>query len=424
MKKTLTRLLRFSERYTKTDMVYLASGTGWLTFVRSVASFVSLGATIVLANTLQADGFGTYKFALSLFGIVSAFSLSGMNTAITRAVARGAEGMVQKGYRVSMMWSGPMMLVAFGGALYYFSNHNNDLAIALVIIAASSPFIVNASIYDAFFVGRKDFKAQAWFGSIYNAVPLVTTALIAYLTHDALVVIATYFIVSAITTLTLYKVAIRLYRPNESTDDETLSYGKHLSFMSVLGNISSQLDRILIFHWFGAVQVGLYAVATAAPQQLRCVGKVLNTLASPKFASGSLDTFRQSLPRKAFLLFLASAVISATYILLAPLFFSVFFPGYLDALVYSQVFALMVIFSPSSLFQQLVTTHAQTKTLYVMQISGPILKTILLFVLLPLWGIWGAILTGFILEVARFVFVVTILYRLPASTRTPVDIVP
>lgn len=418
LKEHTMRLLRFTERYTKTDMVYLFSGAGWMSFVRGIASVASLAVTVVLANTLEPDGFGTYKFALSLFGIVAAFSLSGMNTAVTRAVAQGAEGAFVQGYRTSMLWSAPMISIALAGALYYFLNHNTELGSALIVIAISAPFIINANIYDAFLVGRKKFKDQALLGVIYNVVPLAATALIAWLTHDALFVITTYFITSAIVTWVLYRVVVWRYRPNTVTDDTTLTYGKHLSFMSVLGNVSFQLDRVLMFHWFGAIPLALYSVATAAPQQLRYLGKVLSTLALPKFSAVSIDTLRKDLSRKVLLMLLVSVFLCTSYVLLAPYFFSLLFPAYTDAILYSQVYALTALFLPAVLLQQILTAHAQTKTLYIMQTTGPIIKTVCLFVFLPIFGIWGAIITALILEAFRLLFVLLAVWRLPSDTKT------
>src|SRR5689334_12787395 len=71
------RLLRWSERYMKTDMVYLAKGSFWLTLGQVAASASGLLLVIGFANLLPKEVYGTYKLILSLAGIIASFSLTG-----------------------------------------------------------------------------------------------------------------------------------------------------------------------------------------------------------------------------------------------------------------------------------------------------------------------------------------------------------
>lgn len=391
LKDRIVELLRFSERYTKTDMVYLASAGGWLFIARALAAVAGLAATFALAKLLTPESFGTYKFVLSLFGIIAAFSLSGIGTAVVQAVARGFEGAYKSAYRSSLIWSAPMSLIALGVAGYYFYNGNELLGTSLIIVALAAPFIQSGNLFDSYLVGKQKFKSEAVLGTLSAVVPLFSAVLLAALTSSTFFAVGGFLIASALTNAALYHYVLWRYAPRSNEDPETASFGKHLSVMGILGAISFQADRVLIFHELGAVALAVYALALAVPQQLRFGSKMLATAALPKLSSGDPAAIHKALPRKAFIIFLVSVAIAGSYILIAPLFFHTFFPEYAAAVPYSQFFALVILFFPATLYQQYLTARMEKEKLYLLQTVVPLVKIVLLFVLIPPYGIWGAI---------------------------------
>src|SRR5690606_7328003 len=100
VKTRLYKLLRWSERYTKTDMVYLARGGTWLTLGTIAATALAFISALVFANFLPKDVYGTYSFVLSMAAILAIPTLHGMMTATARAVARGYDGTATKAFSV------------------------------------------------------------------------------------------------------------------------------------------------------------------------------------------------------------------------------------------------------------------------------------------------------------------------------------
>ena len=78
LKHATYRLLRKSERYFKTDMVYVARGGFWVTAGNIVSALAAFGLAVAYANLLPKESYGTYKYILSLAGIIGAFSLTGL----------------------------------------------------------------------------------------------------------------------------------------------------------------------------------------------------------------------------------------------------------------------------------------------------------------------------------------------------------
>src|SRR3989344_4033868 len=82
-------LLRSSEKYFKTDMVYLAKGGFWLVVGQLIVSGVSFGLSVAFANLLEPDVYGTYRYILTIFNFLAIPTLTGINVALREQLLKG-----------------------------------------------------------------------------------------------------------------------------------------------------------------------------------------------------------------------------------------------------------------------------------------------------------------------------------------------
>jgi O-antigen/teichoic acid export membrane protein len=384
------RLLRWSEKYMKTDMVYLAKGSFWLTLAQVAASASGLILVIGFANLLPKETYGTYRYVLSVASVIAAFSLSGMGVAVTQAVARGMDGVLRAAVRVQLRWSILMVLVAAGAAIYYFIRGDRAIGISLLIVGALSPVIESTSLYADFISGKKDFRTVALYGLIRNLVPVAVILTAIALTDDVILVVLAYFLSHAATSGALYLCVLKKYRPSEAIDPSSISFGKHASVTNLLSIGASQLDKILVFHYLGAVQLAVYGIAYSLPGQFKILMKMATTLIMPKMSAASLSTIRSAIHQKALRMFILFAGIVAVYVLAAPFVFRLLFPQYLEAVPLSQALALGYLFAPAILYSQTFFAQKRQKEMYVNKTLASVIRIILLLILLPAYGLWGA----------------------------------
>lgn len=83
--------------------------------------------------------------------------------------------------------------------------------------------------------------------------------------------------------------------------------------------------------------------------------------------------------------------ISVVYIFAAPYLFNLLFPEYLASIPYTQVYALSIVLFAGGVYEKTLEAHEKTKWIYINRIGSNVVKVISLLILLPLFGVWGAI---------------------------------
>lgn len=152
----------------------------------------------------------------------------------------------------------------------------------------------------------------------------------------------------------------------------------------------SQLDNILVFHFLGATELALYSFATAMPTRLGILKNIANA-AFPKYAEKSNEDMRTSILRKLTLGLLVLAVMALLYFFLAPVLFNLFFPRYVDAVPYSQVYVFVILTAFSTLFTTMLTAQGHVRRLYIYNILSPLIILCSQLVGILGWGLWGLI---------------------------------
>jgi O-antigen/teichoic acid export membrane protein len=392
MKQKAYNFLRWTEKYTQTDMVYLTKGGFWLTAGNIIASAASFVLAIAFGNLLSKETYGIYKYILSILGLLVIANLPGMETSVARSVAQSRDGSFFDSLKAKIKWGFLGGLASLVLSAYYYSNQNNTLALCFLIAAVFVPFMDSLQIYQAILNGRKLFKDSAKYTALGQIIVAGAMVLTLILTKNIFLIIVAYFLSSTLSRYIFLKITVSKTKLNKTKDPAAVPFGIHLTLMNVVGMIADQLDKIIMWHFLGAAALAVYSFALAPVSQITNFLKSVPQLSLPKFASQNKEEIKKTLPKKMakfFLILLAGTLI---YIFLAPYFFKIFFPKYLESIKYSIFYSLAILFFPQKIISSALTMHAKTKVLYIMQSVSPAVRIILLAILLPLYGINGAIL--------------------------------
>ncbi len=400
IKEKIIRLLRWSEQYTKIDMVYLASGGFWLLLTQGIISLSAFAVTITLTRLLPPEVFGEYRFALSLIPMLAIFTLPGMAPALTRAVARGAEPNLWHIIRTKIRFGILGTLASLLLALYYFHKGNTDLAYIFMTSSIFIPFYEAFLIYSPYLKGKMDFKTPSIYETISRIAQAAILIAVALLTHSTVLLILTFLTGQILTQFIAFLTTLRKNyktqpQPQPTTkhpEDDVEEYGKKLFWVDLTGRMLDPLDKFLVWHFFGAKILAFYIVIFTLPFTLARIIAHLTQLSLPKLSTMTDTEHLSIFTKKTIQLFV---ILFFAYIILTPIFhilYQYIFPKYLDINLYIiNIASLIIIIQPINvLFNNMLTATKKVRE-YAFNLMISIIVYILLFIFIANANIYSTL---------------------------------
>ena len=392
-------LTKITEKY-NIDFHYFMTNGFWIGCNQVVSLIGSLLVTAVFAHTLLEESFGIYRYLVILASAFSVFSLNSIGQSILQTSAQGKNGFFHDGMKYSLYSGFISSFLAVGASVYYFLNENYVLATGCIFIALFQGLITSYFNIFSYLNGQQRFKEAAGFQIIRITIITIVSLLTISYTQDLLVLFFAYQIAQLFTIFIGYV----YFKPSRNqpslSPEETkkyVSFGVHQSVQAAILNTAQRLDAIVVFQHLGATQLAIYSIALVIPDQIRGFIKNLSNLLFPKYVNYTPAQLRGSIPKRSFQLFIVLFGLSLLYIALAPLLFSLIFPKYIAAVLYSQLLALAIPASVYYIIQSALKSETNSTALYYIQLSSATARIILTLVLTYTFGLIGTI-TAFVLS--------------------------
>jgi len=417
LKDNVHKILNRGTEFLGLDLKYFVSGGFWKTIGTATTNILAAFLMIAFANFLPKETYGLYRYILSLIGILTMFSLTGMNVSVTQAVAAGNEGALKASVKYQLKWNLLMIFASWTLAAYYLLQQNTDISIALFILGFITPFTYTFNTYGAYLEGKKDFKRKSIF-LIWSSIIYVAGMLPAiYFGKKMLWLIAAYAITSFLSNLIFYIKTLKIYNPPKNKSPEAITYGRHLTYLNFINPILGQADNIILAHFWGVGQLAVYSLARVMPDKIGPFIKQIIGVGLPKLAQKTVEDIEKVFYKRLLQTALLGAIVAAGYILLAPVVFKYLMPKYLDSVFYSQLLATTFIFAASiGYIGTAMTAQKMMRPIVLGSISSSIIKIILYIVL----GIWGGIFGLVLAQVIYYIIVFFISIAL-WKFKSPVD---
>lgn len=394
IKNKIYSLLRWSEKYTKTDMVYLANGGFWLSFGQLILSLSSFLLAIAFANLLPKEIYGNYKYILSITAIISIFSLSGINTAIIQAINKEKSIDYKQIIKEKLKYGLIGSLISIGIGIYYLMSNNYDFAVAFFFIAILLPMSEAFTVYSAILNGKQAFKKLITINSFIKIVHTILTFILLLITKNLIYLVISYFVFYLILRLYAYKTSVKNSKnEKENTNKEIKKYGLQLSLVDVINTFSSQIDKILIYQILGANTLAIYFMATAPVDQIKQIFKNVLPLTLPKFSQRTAIEIDKILNKKLFIVFFLGLVITICYVIAAPFLFKIFLKQYLESIPYTIYLASLIFLQAvSTVLASVLRSQKLIKIIHQNNITQNVIMILLMIILGLYYGIIGVIL--------------------------------
>lgn len=384
------RLLRHSESFFKTDMVYLAQGGFWLNMI-TVSGFLSSFLLLyIFANYLDSVEYGIYRYLLSAYGILTIFTLGGFSTAVTRSIAKEFYGDIYKAFRIQFLSSLAVSLGTLIISTYYFLQDNSVLGIGFLIIALALPIMEPFDLYQSILNGKRMFKAMAITSVISNIFATALIILAVFLGGTVISILTIYFVAWILLKLAFFSKFKKLIA-NDKRSENFSEIGINFSLVNIISGIATYIDRVLLFQLVGARELAIYSFAAAPPEQIKGFFKNLSSLILPKLSTRREEEIMAGLPKKLILMFVIIIPMMALYILVVPVLFDSLFPQYIESVRYSQLYIISLLGLLVIPINAAMSSIPKTKSLVAASLVTPMISIPITIILIVFYGLWGAV---------------------------------
>jgi O-antigen/teichoic acid export membrane protein len=397
MKNLIYGFLKKTQKFTKTDNVYLATQGSYLTLGNIINAIASFLLATAFARLLPKEVYGDYRYIISIVTMIGVFALPGMDDAILQAVANNFEGSFKRGFKEKFRWSilGSLACLIVSGYFLFFKS-NPTLTICFLIAGIFFPIMQSTALYLSYLGGKKLFKTQVKYSVLTQIISSLAIIIALFLTNNIIILILTYFSSYAILGTIFIFASLKKFPANTNNDEKFIKFGKSLSFLRILSTIASQIDRILLFNFIGPAQLAIYSFATLPVSEADIVLKNIRALALPKLVNREKNEIKKTLLKKVLIATILMIPLVLAYIVVAPYLFKIFFPEYIESVFFSQIFFLIMLAFPASVIALSFQAQMAKKELYRFSLATPIIIIVLLLILTPIYGILGVILARLI----------------------------
>jgi len=373
----------------------LIKNTVFITVLRVVQLVAGIGSTYVMAHLLSKDLFGQYHFILNWIGLLTIFAMTGLNESVMQSVARGFVGTFRRAIPVALLWSllGSLVLALFG--LWYLLHAQPSLAVGFFASSLIFPFTYGLTQWKAVRTGREDFigllRTDGLVAIVINALMIVAMFLVPKSYFWPLVML---MVIPAVQNVILTLTALRGIDLHSPVELGSIPYGVKTNFYSAFNIVAKHADKLLLFFFLSPAALATFVAADRVADLFRNLVSDLAAVLAPRFARMDRYTAKLDKAMTLFLIGYGAAVIIFAFTLMPWALTFVFGNSYHDAVPYAQALMVSVaVGNSASLRFRFIRSQMDTEGFKHITVYTSALRILTSLILIPLWGITGAVVS-------------------------------
>lgn len=363
MSKTVAESLIFNWRRPFASAYFRSAGS-YLGIRVVIITLAGLASQCLLTNYLAKEDYGLLIWAAMILALLSPFGLPGISTSITGAVARGFDGNFSRGTWLEMVGGTVGGLVLFGIASYYwFWTQEETKALIFVVAGVLGPGLW-LDTHQSYWNGKKNFKALFWWAVPVRLLQLVATTIVLLYSSNPVWVFSVQTVILVVANIVAAMGIMTVGSLNKEYSKEYQSYGWFYTGLSCIGNVTSQLDKIIIGVFFGLESLAVFAVGELIykyfynlPQSL------LSQIFMPRLAEMEAKQAARWLKNRKLYLIGGTVLVVAVIGIATPTVYPLLFSAkYADSIFYVYLFlGCIVLGSPMFLSDTLLKAQAMKR---------------------------------------------------------------
>ncbi len=379
---------------------------------RIIQKILTVAAMYFFVRAVDQESFGEYNLIITLISVLSIFSLPGLGNALMQSVARGYKGTYRFSIKYTLGGSLIITYIMLVMAAWYWNN-NNDLALGLIIGALTVPGMQGLNYWKNLYKGIEDFKTISRQGVILSFLRS-TLMIVAVLTvpDNYLLPLLIFIGLAAIQNVYFTLSALKKIAPDEPVEQESFRYGIKTTTYSIFNTIANHIDKILVFYFLSPAALAVLVVADKLPEMIKALIQDLGTVLAPRFAKHKEYDRRTDKLVNLFSLAVGTCLVAFAFIAM-PLFITLIFgEGYNESIPYAQALLCSVaIGNAAQMRARYISSKLDAKSFKEITVIMSVTRIMSSLVLVPLLGLWGAIISTFIYRIVMTITVYLIMRK-------------
>lgn len=365
----------------------MMDGGIWLFFEKILLLGKGLLLAYLYANWLSREVYGQYQFVIAFLGVVSVLIFPGMGVAMVQALARNKDGIFSRAASLLFRTSFFGSIVLVLSALAYFLLSEVNLAKSLLLLAVVFPGYIVMNIWRYYYTGKVRFDLLVKTSIIFETISLLFT-LFALFFFPQLVWLVIFGIVLPIPFSLLLVWKLYVKTRDMDSDDDNIHFGKRISYTVGLSTLATYGDKLLLGHFLGFSELAVYSIAMIIPEQAKGAIASFMVPLLPQYSVAE----KKGEMRDHFIFFVVISFACAMMLyLLMPIFFKIVFPQYVDGTSFARMLLGVLLFIPFVLLETFFRAKKKERVVFRANLIGSVTSLVFVVVLVPIFGIMGAI---------------------------------
>ncbi|OHB59818.1 MAG: hypothetical protein A2173_01025 [Planctomycetes bacterium RBG_13_44_8b] len=362
----------------------------WSNLNQQLQTVSNIALSIIFIKFAGKELYGQYLFVHALLSMFMIISIPGAMTVMFRTIAQGYEGVYRRATRFMFFWSlFGIPLVALLGLFFYLFK-TKILGITLIACAVFFPFDTGLRSWTIFLKARSKFKELTVYSSIMTLVRMIVLTAAILFSRNIIVIMVTYFLVECSFNIFYYFRTLSSLR----NDDVDLSWKRQsyaLTIMDLSAAVFDRADVALVGFLLPMDQVAIYGLVMKFVGLFFGVIRNTNEVILPKLYRSEKITIGYFY--KFFLLFFIVPVIF--YPILKYPILLLYGRECWDVVVLSRVYiAVLPFYFLTSITNSFMVKYQLNKEINFSRIIAIIAVIVLYSTLIPLYGLWGGVISS------------------------------
>lgn len=366
--------------------------------LRAVEKISGLVISIFIFRFLTKEEVAGYGYIQTIVAMCAIFGIQEFQSTILQSISRGFYGTFIKSIPVSLLCSlvGSFLLSAF--SYWYFKVENSQMAIGFLIASLAFPFYQGLRQWRGLYLGEKKFgdfaRAEASNAIIKGLLIFIS---LYFFPHEIVFPILILLLVPSIQNIFRTISTLKKIDKTSPSEDGSLNYGFKANLYSSVNIIANQIDKVVLFAFLPPASLALYMAAEKFSDLLQGVVQDIAAILGPKFAT--IEQYSSDLDKKLKYLALAMGVgiLLFAFCILPYVLPLVFGGAYTDSILLAQVLICGgAVRNIATLRFRFIRSKIDKKSFRQVTVNSAIVHIIAALILIPLFGLYGAVAAVFL----------------------------